>query len=313
METVTLGYTGIRVTAAGLGTGGHSRLGMSQHGLNHAAGIVRCAFENGVNFFDSSVIYGTESAIAEGLRGIHRDRYVLSTKYPYQNQDSGICTKNDLERVLEESLRSLGTDYIDIYHLHSVKTAHYEQVRDTLVPAMQKAQKQGKIRSIGITEGFYADTTHQMLKMAIMDDVFQVIMVGYNMLNPSAAKVILPEATKRGIGILCMYAVREALVNRRTLHKNIRTILVRSQADPNLLHANEDLSFLVHGGFADSIVEAAYRFCHHTPGIHTTLTGTGNTEHLIRNIKALQACPLHPDALDRLAALFGEVDCISGE
>jgi aryl-alcohol dehydrogenase-like predicted oxidoreductase len=142
MQTITLGRTGIRATAAGLGCGGHSRLGIDR-GIDHAAGIVRAAYDAGVTFFDTATAYGTQGAVGQGLAGIPRDRYVISTKFPYRNMNAGMLKADDMVRLVEESLRELRTDYIDIYHLHGVAPADYPAVRDTFVPVMQKLKQEG--------------------------------------------------------------------------------------------------------------------------------------------------------------------------
>jgi len=312
MKKVILGRTGLEVSIAGLGAGGHSRLGIERYGLEHAAMIVRTAYENGVNYFDTATVYGTEEAVGCGLKGIPRERYVLSTKFPYKNGQD-INTPERLEQVLDESFKALCTDYIDIYNLHGVSPEDYDKTVDILLPVMQKAQKQGKIRYLGITEQFGSDTSHKMLKKAIADDFFDVIMVGYNIINPSAAKTILPTAIEKNIGVQCMFAVRRALSNPEQLKVDIQRILEKKQADPALMESYGTLEFLVNAGAAGSIMEAAYRFCSNTPGIHVTLTGTGNAGHLIDNLKAIQMPALHEDISKRLDMLFGNVDCVSGQ
>ena len=80
MQTVRLGRTGLDVTVAGLGCGGHSRLGMANgHDEAHASRVVDAAIDLGINFFDTARAYGTEGAVGKALRG-RRDRVVLSTK-----------------------------------------------------------------------------------------------------------------------------------------------------------------------------------------------------------------------------------------
>jgi aryl-alcohol dehydrogenase-like predicted oxidoreductase len=85
MKKVILGRTGLEISIAGLGAGGHSRLGIAKYGAEHAAMIVRTAYENGVNYFDTATVYGTEEAVGLGLKGIPREQYVLSTKFPHKN------------------------------------------------------------------------------------------------------------------------------------------------------------------------------------------------------------------------------------
>jgi aryl-alcohol dehydrogenase-like predicted oxidoreductase len=281
---------------------------MGKFGLDHAAKIVRTAYDSGLNFFDTATAYGTQAAVGRGLEGIRRDSYILSTKFPYKNKSPG-----EMSAALEESLRELKTDYIDIYHLHGVVPEDYPAVRDTFVPLMEKARREGKIRWLGITEVFALDTGHAMFQLSLPDNIFDVIMTGYNILNPSAAKRVLPAAIEHNVGVLCMFAVRQALHDPAQLKNDITKILENGQADPGLVKDEGVLDFLVESGAAGSIVEAAYRFCRHTEGIGVVLTGTGNIDHLGDNIAAIQKGPLPKEILEKLEALFGGVDCVSGQ
>ena len=313
MEKNILGRTKLEVTVAGLGGGGFSRLGIAKFGQDHSAGIVRAAFDNGVNFFDTATAYGTEGAVGQGLGGIARDRYVLSTKFPYKNSDGSVKSAQQMEQTLEQSLKALNTDYVDIYHLHGVHPNDYEKTMEVLLPAMRKAKDQGKIRFLGITEVFGADTSHAMFQKMFKDNYFDVIMTGYNILNPSAAKTVLPAAMEKDIGVLCMFAVRSALSNPEQLKVDIQRILDKAQADPALVKDGTALDFLTESGAAGSIMEAAYRFTRHTKGINVTLTGTGNPGHLTDNLKSIQMPPLPEKTLEKLKAMFGKVDCVSGQ
>jgi L-galactose dehydrogenase len=308
VETIILGRTGLQATVAGLGCGGFSRLGIDAGGLEHAAAVVRGAYDGGVNFFDTAVAYGTQGAVGRGLEGIRRDSYILSTKFPYRGKGP-----EDLLPSLEESLRELKTDYIDIYHIHGVSPEDYPTVRDTLLPVLRKAREAGKVRFLGITEIFGVDTAHVMLQAALPEDHFDVIMTGFNLLNPSAAKTVLPLTRAKGVGVLCMFAVRSALSNPGQLKIDVERILRAGQADPALVTPEHTLDFLCREGGARSVTEAAYRFCRHTPGIDLVLTGTGNLDHLKANLDALQQPALPRDMLEKLEAMFGGVDCVSGQ
>lgn len=308
MQTITLGRTGLKPTIAGLGCGGHSQIGLRFYGEDHAAGIVRAAYGEGVNFFDTATVYGTQGAVGKGLEGIPRDSYILSTKFPYQDK-----TADDMVKTLEESLRELRTDYVDIYHIHGVLPADYPRVRDTFVPVMQKLKKEGKIRFPGITEIFGSDTGHEMLQVSLKEDLFDVIMTGYNLLNPSAAERVLPLTLEKNVGVLCMFAVRKALHNPEQLARDVQKILEAGQADPSLVKPENTLEFLTQKNIAASIPDAAYRFCRYTRGIDIVLTGTSSADHLRQNLRSIQAPPLPAEVMEQLRGMFGRVDCISGQ
>ena len=312
MKMVTLGRTGIVTTAAGLGCGGHSQLGLKMYGEAHAVEIVRKAYDLGVRMFDTATTYNTESVVGMGLTGIPRDSYVISTKFPVMEEWRDNCVEN-FHNTLNESLRVLKTDFIDVYNFHAVEPYDYEDVKERLVPEMFKARQQGKIRFIGITEHFVTDTSHKTLNAALNDDIFDVIMVGYNMMNPSAVKTILPRAIKQNVGVQCMFAVRRALSDINQMKDDIQRILDNNQGGVGLESTYDALDFLVESGAATSIMDAAYRFCTHTAGVHITLSGTSCIAHLEDNLRSLNSPPLPVEILDKLESLFGLSDCISGQ
>ncbi len=312
MEKTILGRTGLEVSVIGLGCGGHSRLGMFSRGIANACDIIRFAYDNGINFFDTAHVYGTQPAVGEALDGVRRDSYVISTKFPY-SIDGKLKAPEELEQNLDECLKELRTDYVDVYHLHGVKPQDYVAVRDRFHPELVRMREKGKIRFAGITEMFGSDTTHEGLKLALADDLWDVVMVGYNMLNPSAAKTVLPLTTAKKVGTLCMFAVRGSLSDPRQLKLDIQKMLAAGQVDERLVKQDGTLDFLVDQGYAGSVIEAAYRFCRYTKGVDVTLIGTGTLGHLADNLRSVAKPPLPATVLARLETMFGRVDCVSGQ
>ncbi len=84
MEYTTLGRTGLKVSVAGLGCGGPSRLGMRNdpQTASNAIALVKLAMDLGVNFIDTAQTYGTEPIVGKAIAGVPRDRLVISTKKP---------------------------------------------------------------------------------------------------------------------------------------------------------------------------------------------------------------------------------------
>lgn len=318
MDYVVLGRTGLKVSVMGLGSGGHSRLGQGSGGSREdSMAIVRRALELGVNFIDTAEAYGTESLIGEALQSaahtIDRDQVVLSTKKtmaPHGN----LITPEDLRAGLESSLQRLRTDHVEIYHLHGVRAEQYEYAREHLVPTLLQLQKQGKIRFLGITEVFAADPAHHMIERAVQDDCWDVVMVGFNMLNQSARERIFPQTQQRDIGVLDMFAVRDALSQPARLKQLVAELIEQGAIETTAVDSqDEPLGFLLHEDGAQTLPEAAYRFCRAEDGVHVVLSGTGNLCHLEENVASILRPPLPSQDCERLKRLFAGVDSVSGQ
>ena len=311
MQTVRLGRTGAVVSVAGLGCGGASRLGMARGAsAEDAARVVRRALDLGVTFIDTARAYGTEEAVGLGIRG-RREGLFLSTKSNPTRGDRGL-TAAELAESLDQSLRRLGTDHVDVFHLHGLALEHYDRAVDELVPELKRQQAAGKIRFLGVTEVFGRDTGHAMLARALPDDHFDVVMTGFNLLNPSARARVFPETLKRDVGTLIMFAVRRTLSDPAALKEAVAGLVARGEVDAAEVDADDPLGFLRPYAASGALTEIAYRFCRHEPGAEVILTGTGDVAHLEANVAAIQGPPLPPEALARLERLFGAVDSLSG-
>ena len=311
METVRLGRTGLEVSVAGLGCGGHSRLGMARgKDVRHAADMVRRALDLGITYIDTARAYGTEEAVGLGLKG-RRDEAVISTKAGLGRRGE-LVSAADMARYVDESLAKLQTDHVDIFLLHGVTLPQYEHATEVIMPELRRQQSAGKIRFIGASEQFGGDTGHALLTRALADDPFDVVMVGFNLLNPSARQRVFPLTVSHDVGTLIMFAVREALSHPDELREVVGELIARGEVDPSKVDANDPLGFLADAPGAPSVVEAAYRFCRHEPGAQVILTGTGDPAHLKANVEAILAPPLPLAVLQRLEAIFGAVDSVSG-
>jgi aryl-alcohol dehydrogenase-like predicted oxidoreductase len=310
MQTVRLGRTNTEVSVAGLGCGGHSRLGMARGAdVHQAAAVVRRALDLGVSFVDTARAYGTEEAVGEAIAG-RRDEVFVSTKAS-PGWGGPLISPAALTESLEGSLRRLGTDHVDVFHLHGVQPEQYDYCAGELVPEMQRQQAAGKIRFLGITEQFGGDTAHAMLPRALADGRFDVVMVGFNLVNPSARERVFPLTRAHDVGTLVMFAVRRQLSDPAALRDAVAGLIERGEVDANAVDAADPLGFLRDHGIG-SVVEATYRFCRHEPGAHVVLTGTGDLGHLEANLAVIQAPPLPAEVQERLATIFGRVESVSG-
>jgi L-galactose dehydrogenase len=124
---------------------------------------------------------------------------------------------------------------------------------------------------------------------------------------------VLKKTQEKNIGVLGMFAVRRALSEPAHLKTLIVDLQQRGQIVDGTCDTDDPLGFLTQEGKAVTIPEAAYRYCRHEPGIHTVLTGTGNGEHLKANVASLLKPSLVQADLQRLEAIFGNVDSVSGD
>jgi L-galactose dehydrogenase len=312
MEYKTLGRTGLRVSVAGLGCGGPSRLGRRDNKSDEeCVALVRQALDLGVNFVDTAESYGTEEIVGKAIAAVPREKVILSTKKAFPLADPKRPAK-EIRKGLEQSLKRLRTDYVDVYHVHGVEPQDYGYASTEVLPHLVKLREEGKIRFIGITEAFVDDTTHRMLQQALKDGCWDVIMVGFNMLNQSARMTVLPETIKENIGVLIMFAVRRALSQPARLRQLWAELKGKGLVDPALADGDDPLRFLIGDRIAASIPEAAYRFCRYEPGVHVVLTGTGNTEHLKENLEAVAKSSLPDATVRRLRGIFARIDCVTG-
>jgi aryl-alcohol dehydrogenase-like predicted oxidoreductase len=195
-----LGRTGIQVSAMALG-GYHLGSAGNQQEANE---IVAQAMDAGVNFFDNAWDYHdghSEEALGIALKG-KRQQAVVMTKVCTHGRDKEVAMKQ-----LEESLRRLQTDHLDLWQIHEVI---YETDPDLIfapngaAEALLRAKQQGKVRAIGFT-GHKDPSIH--LRMLSHNFPFDTVQMPLNCLDATFRSFetnVLPEARKQGLGVLGM-------------------------------------------------------------------------------------------------------------
>jgi len=313
LEYRTLGRTRLQTSVLGLGGGGLSCFGLKQGGTEKAAlAIIDRGLDAGINFIDTSDHNGTEPVCAKALMGGKRSQVILSTKRSVSKGDCRITAKAFSDSI-DDSLRMLCTDWIDVFSFHGVFIDEYDYVLTELLPVVQKAREQGKVRFCGITEAFKWDTSHQMLQAAIIDDCWDVIMVGYNIINQSA-QPLLDDAQRKNIGILGMYAVRNALKTEDSLSQVFKQLQATGQVAADMdINAALDRLFCQDDGGRSTMTELAYRFCLSNAAFSSVLSGTGNLQHLEENIQSFAKSKLSQDDIKMLNQLFQGVASLSGQ
>lgn len=303
MEYTTLGRTGLKVSVAGLGCGGNSRIGLGS-GKSEAESIalVREAHDLGVNIFDTAAVYGTEEVLGKALRGLPRERVVVATKARF-----GRLSPAQVVESLDNSLKLLGTDYIDVFQLHGVTPNAYGHAREIMAPALLKERDKGKFRFLGITESSPHDPESKMIARAVADGIWDTVMVGFHMMHQNARRAVFPLTMKARVGTLLMFVVRNIFSQPERLKASLRELVAAGQLPAWLGKEENPLGFLVHEGGATSVTDAAYRFARHEPGVDVVLFGTGEIAHLKSNIDSILSPPLPEADRAKLSELFGHL------
>jgi len=308
MEYTTLGKTELKVSVAGLGCGGFSRVGQGT-GRSEAESIalIRQALDLGVNFIDTAQAYQTEGLVGRALQGRRRDEVVISTKVQVQREKK-VQTPEQVVDALENSLRQLKVDCVDVFHLHGVPPGVYTQAVETLVPALVKEREKGKFRFLGVTEVPPNDPTQEMLPRAVQEGCFEVVMLAFHMLHQRAREKIFVHTQAKGIGVLNMFAVRLLFSEPGRLKRVVDGLAAEGRVPEGLAGEEDPLRFLMHPEGARNVIDAAYRYCRHEPAVDVVLFGTGNEAHLKANVDSILSGPLPEEDVARVRALFGALE-----
>jgi aryl-alcohol dehydrogenase-like predicted oxidoreductase len=215
MEYRTLGRTGIEVSEIGFGGW---PIGGGWGGRDDAQAIraLRRAFELGVTFFDTALGYGnSEKLIGEALGDV-REKVVIATKIPTKTERWPALPTEPVSEVFpadfvvactEQSLRNLGTDYIDVQQLHAWTPPWTEQLE--WHEALTRLRDQGKIRAFGVSANDWDPYGAVGLIESGLTDTVQVI---YNIFEQRPAEKLLPAALAHDVGIIVRVPFEEGLL-----------------------------------------------------------------------------------------------------
>jgi len=195
-----LGRTGVRVSAVGVG--GHHLGDLAT--VDEAIRLVHEALDAGITFFDNCWEYyngKTENWLGRALKG-HRNKVFLMTKVCTHGRSGQLAL-----RMLEESLRRLQTDHLDLWQIHGIvydNDPELAYAKGGVLEAFDKAKKQGKVRFVGFT-GHKDPAFHlKMLELGYPFDTVQMPLNPFDAGFHSFERQVLPEVNRRGMGALGM-------------------------------------------------------------------------------------------------------------
>ncbi|MEU9714266.1 aldo/keto reductase [Streptomyces sp. NPDC047976] len=216
MRYVPLGTSGLKVSAVGLGCNNFG----GRLDARATRAVVDAALDSGITLLDTADIYGgrggSETHLGQALKG-RRDQVVLATKFGYDGVDMGYGPaagsrggRAYIRRAVEESLRRLDTDHIDLYQLHSPDPA--TPVAETLA-ALTELVTEGKIRYIGhsnLSGWQLAEAAHTARETGAVP--FVSAQNEWSLLQRSAERELVPAARHYGLGVLPYFPLANGLL-----------------------------------------------------------------------------------------------------
>ncbi len=195
MQTVTLGKTGLVVSKNGFGA-----LPIQRIAKKDAVYLMQKAFYNGINYFDTARWYSDSEEKLGAAFSYIRDKIIISTK-------TGALTAEGFWKDLDQSLKNMQTDYIDIYQFHNPAFCPKPEDGSGLYEAMLEAKRQGKIRFIGITN-------HRLsvAKEAIESNLYDTLQFPFCYLASDADIEIVEACKKNDMGFIAMKALSGGLI-----------------------------------------------------------------------------------------------------
>jgi aryl-alcohol dehydrogenase-like predicted oxidoreductase len=322
MEMRAFGRTGMRFSILGFGCGAVGGLMVRGDSADQERTVAR-ALAAGVNYFDTAVQYGdgaSETNLGRVLKALKPANAIVGTKVRLKPEEFSRIGAA-VTASLEGSLKRLGLERVDIFHLHnpigdnSPGAISEGQVLSEVAPAFERLRHDGKIRFPGLTA--IGDTA--ALHRVIDTGAFASAQVTYNMLNPSAAaplpanypahdyRRLFENTAAAGTGVIAIRVLAGGALSGSPERHPIASpppepIGSAKSYDGDLARARR-LMPLVQEGFASSLTEAATRFSLSHPGVGTILVGIATPAQFDTALAAVAKGPLPQAALDRLAAL----------
>jgi aryl-alcohol dehydrogenase-like predicted oxidoreductase len=304
MKYRTLGRTGIQVSPYALGTMMFGAAGNPDH--DASIRVIHHALDAGINFVDTADIYSdgeSEEIVGKALKG-RRDEIVLATKVHYpmgRDPNRRGNSRRWIMTAVEDSLRRLQTDHIDLYQIHRPDPA--VDVEETL-SALTDLIRAGKVRAIG-SSTFPASEVVEAQWVAERRGLerFHTEQPPYSILNRSIEREVLPAVQRHGMGTLVWSPLAQGMLTgryRKTAHSGTH----RSDAmpghfsDERKLDVVEQLVPLAEqAGLKLTHLAMAFAIAH--PAVTSAIVGPRTMEHLQDTLAGIEVA-LDDDILDRI-------------
>ena len=317
MKYRRLGDTEIEVSEVGFGVWTVSTGWWGEVDDEKSVRLLRQAHERGINYFDTADTYGSgkgETLLADAFGGM-RDKVVISTKIGYdfyshtqrrgQQERPQDWSENFIRFALEQSLKRLGTDYVDFLQLHNTKMDAIED--DELFELMEGFKGEGKIRAYGVALGPKIGWLEEGVKAMRERDLAGVQMI-YNLLEQDPGRALIEAARETGTSLIVRVPHSSGMLEGRyteetTFAKNDHRRHRPREWLLDGLKKVDQLSFLTESG-ERTLGQAALKFVLASPEIVSTLPNIYDEEQLDEFAAAPDTSDLTDDELARVAELY---------
>ena len=305
MKYRILGSTGIKISVVGVGTwqyGGEWGMRFTQE---MADPILGRAKELGINLLDTAECYGdhySESLIGQTLRGQRHD-WVVATKFGHKFHHNFDRTDHwdpaGVTQSVEDSLRALQTDYVDLLQFHSGSDEAFND--ETMWTALHKLVQSGKVRHLGISIGSNDNIYQTSHARQVGAETIQVI---YNRLDQVPEAEVLPACQAQNLGVLARVPLASGLLSGKYLPGTTFTDPddIRSKRDPAFVEESlRQVEQIQRSELPEGVPMAAWAlaWCLQNPAVTCVIPGCKSVEQVEFNAAAAEL-PLvradHPQA-----------------
>ena len=291
-----LGKTGLSVSLLGFGASPLGDVfGLTDPGESNRA--VHLAIERGINYFDVSPYYGltlAEERLGKALAG-RRGLVTLSSKCGRYGGDEFDFSAARITAGVEESLRRLGTDHLDILLAHDVEFAPEEQIVEETLPAMRRLVDQGKTRYVGIS-GYPLGMLGRVAEAVPIDCILTYCR--YNLLTDDLNGRLLSVTERLGVGVINASPLCMGLLSDRAAPG-------WHPAPARVQEAARRAAEYCRGRGL-SLARIALRYCLDHPGVASTLVGMATSAEVEENLSALEE-PVPAEALAAIREILAPV------
>ena len=315
MNYRALGTTGLRVSEIGFGTwglggdsGGAVSYGPTNDETSRAA--LRYAVEQGINFFDTADLYGYghSETILSDVFATRRDQAIIASKVGFVDGGQQDFSRAHIHTALENSLRRLRTDYLDLYQLHSPPISVLREQPD-IIPTLNELRAAGKIRAWGISS-----RSPEEARLAAEEFQPPCLQVNFNLTDQRALQSGLFDLChQRQIGIIVRTPLCFGfLTGKYSGAQTFEALDHRSRWSAEQLQrwgqANDAFQFLFDANPTDTPAQLALRFCLSFDAVATTIPGMLTNPHVLENAAASSGGPLPPELIAQAVKVGATTD-----